>query len=102
MVLIYSYYNPNNKTFYFKKCITYSQFDDREKNEYGHIIIQKIVVLEDNIYDLDQFLELKKIKKLHVQEQQKLKRYRKYKRKEFIKKLINHIIDLLYRFKSRF
>lgn len=102
MVLIYSYYNPNNKSFYFKKCSSYSQFDDRNKNEYGHMIIQKIVLLEDYICDLDQFLEFNKKEKLLVQKQKKLKRYRKYQLKQYIKKLINHIIDLLYRFKSRF
>ena len=89
MEIVYNYYNPNNDTFYYKKCLTYSRFDDKERNNYGHMIIQKIEKLERE----------KKEKKI---EKRKKKLYIKYIIKIYIKKLINQLIDLLYRIKSRF
>ena len=102
MVIIYVYYNPNSDKFYYKKYITYPGIDERTKNNYGHLIVQKILLTENYIIDLELFLDLEKKKKLLIQEKKKKKRIKKYNRKLFIKKIINHLIDLLYIIKSKF
>ena len=101
MEVIYVYYNQNSDKFYYRKYICWST-DERTKNNYGHIIVQKILIKEDYIIDLNLYLDLEKNKKLLVQESKRKKRIKKYNRKQFIKRIINHVIDLLYIIKSKF
>lgn len=102
MVIIYVYYNPNSDKFYFKKYITFPGIDERKENSYGHLIVQKILITDDYIIDLDLYIQLEYTKKKLLEDKIKKKRIKKYNHKKFIKKLINHIIDLLYMLKSRF
>ena len=102
MVIIYVYYNPNSDKFYYKKYITYPRIDERVRNSYGHLIVQKLLLTEDYIMDLNLFLDLENKKKFLLQEKKKKKRIKKYNRKLFIKKIINNLIDLLYIIKSKF
>lgn len=100
MEQIYVYYNPNNDKFYYKICIS-NNLIVGETNSYGHILIQKIEFISEKIYDVDYYNNLLEIKKIEKQEKAILKRKRKLLFKNLIKKLINHLIDLLYTFKSR-
>lgn len=104
MEIIYVYYNPNNDKFYYKNCVTNSKFYNfvGTKNSYGHIIVQKFIIINDVIYDLDCYERLQYEKENKKEIKKRKKRFRKLYFKNLIKKLINHIIDLLYTFKSRF
>ena len=101
MEVIYVYYNQNSDKFYYRKYVCWIT-DDRLKNNYGHVIVQKIIIKNDYIMDLNLYLDSENKKKLLVQESKKSKRINRYNRRQFIKKVINHIIDLLYIIKSKF
>ena len=104
MAIIYVYYNPNNDKFYYKKCISNTNFYNPvgTTNSYGHVIIQKIKIVKDVVYDLDYYENLQ----LEKENEKRLKEIKKRTRRSYLKnliiKLINHLIDLLYTFKSRF
>ena len=104
MAIIYVYYNPNNDKFYFKNCVMNSRYHTPvgTSNSYGHIIVQKLEIVKEKIYDLDYYENLCYLDKLKQYEKTLQKRKRKQIIKNYLKKLINHLIDLLYMFKSRF
>lgn len=101
MVILYVYYNPNSDKFYYKSCVTNSQFDTRIENSHGHVIVQKLCVVNNKIYDLNYYLKLKELDQDLKHQKALTKRAKKIKRKKIIKKLINRLIDLLYMLKSR-
>lgn len=95
------YYLPNKNSFIYKLVKTYNEVG--YINSYGHILIQ-ILVYDykiEKFVDYDYKLKLKEQQKLEEYEKRKTKRLKKDKRKNFKNKLINQVIDLLYRIKSR-
>ncbi len=95
------YYLPNKNSFIYKLVKTYNEVG--YINSYGHILVQ-ILVYDykiEKFVDYDYKLKLKEQQKLEEYEKRKTKRLKKDKRKNFKNKLINQVIDLLYRIKSR-
>ena len=102
MVVIFVYYHPTKNSFYYKCCITYFAYDDKEKNSYGHLIVQRLVVYNGHLYDLDYYNNLKYLENQKKEIKNIKKRHRKNFPRIIFKKLVNHLIDLLYKLKSRF
>lgn len=95
------YYLPNKNSFIYKLVKTYNEVG--YINSYGHILVQ-ILVYDykiEKFVDYDyKFKAIEQEKKLEY-EKIKAKRLKKVKRKKIKNELINQVIDLLYRIKSR-
>ena len=95
------YYLPNKNSFIYKLVKTYNVVG--YENSYGHILVQILVYdyKNDRFVDYDYRLKSKEQQKLEEYEKIKIKRLKKVKRKKIKNELINQVIDLLYRIKSR-
>lgn len=104
MEIVYVYFNLNKNLFYYKSCITYSEYSKiiGSYNSFNHLLVQKLKIVNNCIYDLDKFNFLKLENDLKKERKILRKNNRKLFLKKIINKIINYLIDLLYKFKSRF
>ena len=104
MGIVYVYYNPINNTFYFTTCLLNNfLFDDiGVKKRYSSILVQKMIIYNGKIYDLFYYIDMKEKQKNFKILKKREKFLKRNKRKAKFKLLIDHLIDLLYKLKSRF
>ncbi len=106
MEVVYLYYNRQNDTFYYMVCSKNVIFPDvdliGETWRFNSVLIQKLVYRDNNLYDLDYYNYLLDLEKTKKELKLKKERERRINRHKQIKKLINHLIDLLYKLKSKF
>ena len=107
MEVVFVYYNLTNSNFYFIKVDSfyYHYCEVGVKTRHNSFLVQKLIIT-NYVYDSDYYENLKLLEKERLLEIKRKKEYRKNYLKNKIKsifvKLINHFIDLLYKFKSRF
>ncbi len=104
MEVIFVYYNRETDNFYFMVCrnnCLYFNFVF-EKTRFNSILVQKIVFDGRHLLDEDVYIKERDNEKNKLEQKIIKKRMSKIRRRDFVKRLINHLIDLLYKIKSRF
>lgn len=101
MANLFIYYHPKNNSFYYKYC--FSENEPGFVNGYGHLLVQVFTFdfKKGKYVDSDFYYNEKKENQLKEYEKRKEKRLKKQKRKKLKNELINQVIDLLYKIKSR-
>ena len=96
MVELFVYYQKNNNSFYYTSCSSNLGIlvEIGKHQRFNDVLIQIFVIRDNQVYDYDYYNYLRK--------KEKEKRLKHKKRKQIITMLINHIIDLLYKLKSKF
>ena len=80
----------------------YSPEEILGQTRFNSIVIQVLIYIDNELYDLSYYLNLQREKENRIKLKEEKKKQKRKKRKEILKKLISHLIDLLYKLKSRF
>ena len=104
MVELFVYYQKNNNSFYYTSCSSNLGIlvEIGKHQRFNDVLIQIFVIRDNQVYDYDYYNKLRKKEKEKQKLKEREKRLKHKKRKQIITMLINHIIDLLYKLKSKF